>query len=102
MERNPVVAGLCNHPKEWEWSSARAHINGEGDDLVRVKPMLGRIDDWEKYLSATDTGSHINQIKQHTRTGRPLGNMEFIRKMEGITGIDISLKTPGRKPTEKK
>ncbi|MCP5004679.1 MAG: transposase, partial [Planctomycetes bacterium] len=69
VERNPVVAGLCNHPEEWEWSSARAHIN---------------------------------QIKQHTRTGRPLGNMEFIRKMEGITGIDLSLKTPGRKPTEKK
>ncbi len=102
MERNPVVAGLCNHPEEWEWSSARAHIKGEDDELVRVKPMLGRIDDWEKYLSATDIGSHINQIKQHTRTGRPLGNREFIRKMGAIAAIDLSLKPPGRKPTEKK
>ncbi len=102
VERNPVVAALCNHPEEWEWSSARAHIKGEDDELVRVKPMMGRIDDWEKYLSATDSSSQINQIKQHTRTGRPLGNMEFIRKLGAIAGIDLSLKTPGRKPTEKK
>ena len=102
VERNPVIAGLCNHPEEWEWSSARAHIKGEDDELVRVKPMLGRIDDWEKYLSTSDSNSHIKQIKQHTRTGRPLGNMEFIRKLEAIAGIDLSLKTPGRKPAMRK
>jgi putative transposase len=102
VERNPVVAGLCNHPQEREWSSARAHIVGEDDKLVHVKPMLGRIDDWEKYLTATDCGSHINQIKQNTRTGRPLGSMEFIRKLEAIAGIDLSLRTSGRKPAKKK
>ncbi len=101
VERNPVVAGLCNYPEEWEWSSARAHIKGEDDGLVRVKPMLDRIDDWGNYLSVTDSRSHIDQIKQHTRTGRPLGTPEFIGKLEAIAGIDLSLNRPGRKPTVK-
>ncbi len=101
VERNPVVAGLCDHPEEWEWSSARAHLIGEDDKLVHVKPMLDRIDDWEKYLSHTDIGTSTNMIKRHTRTGRPLGSVEFIHKLEAITGIDLSLKVPGRKPTIK-
>ncbi len=101
VERNPVVAGLCDHPEEWEWSSARAHFIGEDDKLVQVKPMLDRIDDWEKYLSDTDIGTSTNMIKRHTRTGRPLGSVEFIHKLEAITGIDLSLKVPGRKPAIK-
>jgi putative transposase len=60
VERNPIVANLCDHPKEWEWSSARAHFMGEDDKLVRVKPMLERIDDWGAYLSDTQgRGSRV-------------------------------------------
>jgi putative transposase len=97
VERNPIVANLCDHPKEWEWSSARAHFMGEDDKLVRVKPMLERIDDWGAYLSDTDNGSNIDIIKQHTRTGRPLGSVGFIQKLESMTGMDFSIKSPGRK-----
>jgi putative transposase len=95
VERNPIVANFCDHPKEWEWSSARAHFMGEDDKLVRVKPMLERIDDLGAYLS--DNGSNIDMIKQHTRTGRPLGSVGFIQKLESMTGMDLSVKSPGRK-----
>ena len=37
-------------------------------------------------------------IKQHTRTGRPLGSTEFIRKLEVFTGEELAPKKPGRKP----
>jgi putative transposase len=63
VERNPIVANLCDHPKDWEWSSARAHFMSEDDKLVCVKPMLERIDDWGAYLSDTDNGSNIDMIK---------------------------------------
>jgi putative transposase len=97
VERNPIVANLCDHPKEWEWSSARAHFMGEYDKLVRVKPVFERIDDWGAYLSDTDNGSNIDMIKQHTRTGRPLGSVGFIQQLESMTGMDLSVKSPGRK-----
>ena len=51
VERNPVAAKLCKFPENWNWSSARAHIKGEDDALVRVRPMLDRVDRWNTYLS---------------------------------------------------
>jgi putative transposase len=99
VERNLTVTNLCDHPKKWEWSSARAraHFMGKDDKLVSVKPMLERIDDWEAYLLNIDICGNTNMIKQHTRTGRPLGSVEFIQKLEAMTGLDLSVKAPGRK-----
>ncbi len=50
VERNPVAAKLCARPEHWRWFSAKAHICGKDYELVRVKPMLDRINDWHSYL----------------------------------------------------
>lgn len=68
--RNPVAARLCRHPVEWAWSSAAAHLEGKDDDLVRVKPMRDRIDDWFAYLSDANHSGEQERIERHTRTGR--------------------------------
>jgi putative transposase len=57
---------------------------GKDDKLVRLKPMLERIEDWEACLSNIDICGNTNMIKQHTRTGRPLGSVEFIQKLEAV------------------
>jgi hypothetical protein len=36
---NPVVAGLVRHAEAWPWSSARAHLAGEDDELATVAPL---------------------------------------------------------------
>jgi len=97
VERNPVVANLCVHPQDWKWSSARAHLEGYDDNLVRVQPMLDRIDNWHAYLSATNKRSHEALIERHSRTGRPLGDTTFVRKLEIMTGRELVPKRPGRK-----
>ena len=102
VEMSPVAAGLCVHPEDWKWSSARAHLKGEDDKLVRVKPMLDRIDKWKTYLSDVDKSSDENLIMRHSRTGRPLGSADFVRKLEVITGEDLAPKKPGRKPVIRK
>ncbi|MGD9170040.1 MAG: hypothetical protein PVI97_08270 [Candidatus Thiodiazotropha sp.] len=38
-------------PQDWKWSSAHAHLHGEDDLVVRVKPMTDRVDNWSAYLS---------------------------------------------------
>ena len=35
VERNPLAAGLCEAPEQWRWSSARAHLKGQDNGLVR-------------------------------------------------------------------
>jgi putative transposase len=39
---NPVRARLVSHAEEWSWSSVRAHLAGEDDGLVSVRPLLDR------------------------------------------------------------
>jgi putative transposase len=37
---NPVRAGLVRHAEDWPWSSARAHLRGRDDGIVKVQPLL--------------------------------------------------------------
>ena len=99
VERNPVVANLCRDPFDWEWSSAMAHLVDTDNELVRVKPMLDRIDDWKTYLSdAYEISDEYDIIERHSRTGRPLGNKRFVSMLESIAGRELAPKKPGRKP----
>ena len=103
VERNPVTAGLCACPHQWRWSSAKAHIRGKDDGLVRVAPMLERVDDWRSYVSDNERYyREINLIERHARTGRPLGHKTFVKKLESITGGSLAPRKPGRKAIEKK
>jgi REP-associated tyrosine transposase len=40
---NPVRARLVARAQDWEWSSARAHLSGRDDGLVRVAPLIERV-----------------------------------------------------------
>jgi putative transposase len=37
--------------RDWRWSSARAHLAGEDDELVRVRPLLALAPDWPGLLA---------------------------------------------------
>ena len=50
VEQNPVRARLVERARDWRWSSARAHLKGGDDGLVRVRPLLKHVDDWSAYL----------------------------------------------------
>jgi putative transposase len=98
VERNPVSAGLCKHPEQWRWSSARAHLSGSDNLLVNVRPMLDRVEDWRAYLSDTTGSSAKNEmIEHHTRTGRPLGSDTLVKQLEALTGKSLVPGKPGRK-----
>jgi putative transposase len=40
---NPVRARLVERAEDWPWSSARAHLAGRDDGLVRVAPVIARV-----------------------------------------------------------
>ncbi len=101
IERNPTAAGLAEKPWDYPWSSARAHIEGRDDILVRTKPLLEMVDDWQNWISQETTKEMIKHFQQHERTGRPLGDDSFVDELEMITGRELKIKKAGRKKKDK-
>jgi putative transposase len=97
VERNPVAARLCLRPQQWRWSSARAHLAGVDDELVQVKPMLDRINDWPAYIDQPADKAEIDDLRKHTRTGRPLGNAVFVDRLELLLGKTLRPQKRGPK-----
>lgn len=97
VELNPIRAGLCQRPEDWPWSSIHAHLKEEDDDLVTVRPMLTQVSDWTAYLNKDEQPQELAQIREHSRTGRPLGDVAFFNRLEAITGKDWRKRKPGRK-----
>ena len=100
VELNPVRAGLVRCAQDWPWSSARAHFVGEDDGLVHVSPMLERIPDWGLYVQNESSADNTQTLRQHTRSGRPLGEDKFIDMAERISGrvLRPRKRGPKRKP----
>jgi len=98
IELNPVRSGLCSDPEGWRWSSVHAHLIGEDDDIVSVRPMLDLISDWPEYLSESVPKSRIEALRRGTSSGRPVGDDSFVSMVERITGKRLRRCKPGPAP----
>jgi len=102
IERNPVAAGLVEAPWDYPWSSARAHLEGRDDILVRVQPLLEIVEDWRDFIGQETTKEIVRTIQQHERTGRPLGDEAFVDALEQKTRRDLRRKKTGPKGPRRK
>jgi len=101
VELNPVRAGLCRVPWRWPWSSAAAHVAGRDDGVVRVAPLLERVNDWREFL--TEAGEAEAELwRRHERTGRPLGEPAFLDRIEALLGRIVRPAKRGPKPKRRK
>jgi putative transposase len=96
IEMNPVAAGLAKQPADYRWSSARAHLSGEDDQLVKVGPLLDLVPDWSQFLTLSSI-EELDLLHQHERTGRPLGGKGFIETLEQTLERELLPKKPGPK-----
>lgn len=100
-ELNPVRAGLVRYAWEWPWSSARAHVTGiDETGLLNMDLWRTRFDGnrWKRFLEEgmKSTGD-LDRIRLATRTGRPLGGDDFVRRLEALTGRLLRPKKRGPK-----
>ena len=100
VELNPVRARLVRKAWRWRWSSAQAHVQGQDDKLVKVAPLLERVEDWREYLCEAVGDEEATLLRQHARTGRPLGRERFLKKVEKKLGRELHRRKPGPKPRE--
>ncbi len=101
VELNPVRAQMVESAWDYPWSSAAAHMQGKDDRLVKVKPMLERVADWHEYLGQDTEPTELKALRRHSRTGRPLGDEQFVVRLELATGRDLRPHKPGPQGSRK-
>ena len=97
IERNPVRAKIVKDAWDYPWSSARAHVFKQHDPLLEDNFLLSEIKDWEAFLSEEDKQIDVNLIKACANNGRPLGDSQFIEKIERLTGRVLRKQKSGPK-----
>jgi putative transposase len=96
IEMNPIAAHLVEHPDEYRWSSARAHLARQDDELVKVAPLLDLVPDWQGFLKLSPK-QEVELFKRHERTGRPLGTNSLVDHLEHTLRRTIRPRKPGPK-----
>lgn len=96
VERNPVRAGMVGRCWDYPWSSARSHALGTPDRLLTPWPGMPHPDHWRLLLEDQDSDQPAREIRQTTRTGRPLGPQGFIAWLEQRTGRNLVPNKGGR------
>lgn len=97
IELNPVRAHLVDNPGDYRWSSYKAHLKAADDTLVKVAPLLSMAGPWDVFIQQPISKDVMKRIKQHERTGRPLGDDTFIERLECETGRSLQKMKPGPK-----
>ncbi|MDA8214234.1 MAG: hypothetical protein M0Z64_03030, partial [Nitrospiraceae bacterium] len=83
--------------EEYPYSSARAHIEGRRDDILGEKLFNdNQRKDYIAFIRESITEEEIQRLKYSTRTGRPFGREEFIKRMEKKLNKRFILQRPGR------
>ena len=95
VERNPVRAKRVRLPWRYPWSSAAYRVGERAEDpLVRARTPPGLTVNWRKALSSEPAETAV--LRLHTRTGRPCGDLAFVRRAEVLTGRSLRPGKPGR------
>jgi putative transposase len=100
IERNPVRAKIVEHPEDYPWSSARAHVENTDDSLIVPSSLAAEIPDWRAFINQDDPSEIVKKLRKNIVTGRPLGDDAFIERLERLTGRVLRVEKAGRRPKQ--
>lgn len=101
VEWNPVQAGLVTLAESWRWSSASAHAAGHDARALLDWTDWTRRWDPDSWKAALHEGVHgaawADRLREATRTGRPTGDREFVKRVEVLLGRSLQPQKRGPK-----
>src|SRR5271165_4795899 len=89
--------GLVQAPSRYRCSSAAAHLKGRDDALVQVAPLLQMAPNWRRLFTSAIREEELKALRAHERTGRPLGDENFLALLEQNLGRILRRQKPGLK-----
>lgn len=95
VERNPVRAKIVKKAEDYPWSSARIRVYHEDDSLLSKFYLMEEIDNWSEYLEGQEGEEDLKRFRVQTYSGRPLGSIDYLRKLERHLGRELIKRKPG-------
>jgi putative transposase len=96
-ETNPVRCGLVKDATAYPWSSARGHALGVFDPVLQDGCSIMRgAGDWKSHLGAGGDVELVENILKNMKTGRPCGDLEFVRRLEILLDRSLTARLRGR------
>ena len=98
MECNPVRAKMVRRAWDYEWSSARFHVGLDTPPPWLEMKRWSRWTDSAHWKAELRKGAEegMDEVRFHTRRGRPLGSDSFVSKVEALVGHRIRPLPVGR------
>ena len=101
IDLNPVRAGLAAEAWNWPWSSALAHTSENTSDPVLDHAWaehFGRwnYQEWHELLASGMPEGDSGKVRESTRTGAPLGEEDFVVRLEKQAGRRLRVLGRGR------
>jgi len=97
IETNPVRAGMVKKAEDYAYSSAQAHVIGKEDNILNEELIAEtQRKEYRAFIREKGAEKDRDLIRYHTRTGKPLGDEAFMKRMEKRTGRDLALRPRGR------
>jgi len=97
IESNPVRAGFAERPEDYLYSSAMAHILGKQDPLLREALFdKSEFGEYKKFMKIEDDRRFQEEIRNQTRSGRPLGDVGFLGTLSERLGCNLDFRLKGR------
>ncbi|MBM4348463.1 MAG: transposase [Deltaproteobacteria bacterium] len=97
IENNPVRAGIVQRPEDYSYSSAKAHILGKKDPLLK-EPLfnISELNEYREFIRSEQEKKVVEEIRKQTRSGKPLGDPQFLITLSERLGSSLSFKPKGR------
>ena len=97
IENNPVRAGIVKRPEDYLYSSAKAHLIGRKDPLLK-EPLFDKsqLNEYRRFIRSEEDKKIIEEIRKQTRLGKPLGDGGFLKTLSENLGRSLSFRPKGR------
>ncbi len=98
---NPAPARLVEKPRDWRWSSARAHLSGLEDGVTFLNPVRDRFPRFADLPDDSALEALQTPLRRAEAIGRPLGDASFLAALETASRRRLRPRPRGPKPKER-